>query len=116
MDASVVALITSRLESIDRSITEERRDSAESRRRVYQKLDQQGHAIAEMWSRVEALEKSMNEMSPTVAEFVTRKTQVVTAGKLGLGLWKLGGVILTAAAGFAGALAWLQGFFTDPKP
>ncbi len=115
MDASVVALIANRLDSIDRSITEERRDSAESRRRVYEKLEEQGHDISVISSRVETLEKSINEMTPTVAEFVTYKTQVKVAGSLGSFLWKLGGYILAMASASTAAYVWLQGFFTT-KP
>lgn len=116
MDASVVSLITSRLDSIDRSISEERRDSAESRSRVYEKLEKQGQDLGLISSRVETLEKSINDMSPTVAEFVSYKTNVKVAGSLGQFLWKFGGWVLATASALAASYAWLQGFFTSGKP
>lgn len=115
MEDALVALLTSRLDSIDRSISEEKRDSAESRRRVYEKLEHQDRKIEKILNRLEALEDVTSSMSPTIAEFVTMKTQVVGAGRLGSMLWKAGGYIMTAAVSFASAWAWITGFFSGTK-
>lgn len=113
MDQAIVTLLTNRLDSIDRSIAEERRDSAESRRRVYDKLENQDNKLERIDARVEVLEKALLTMSPTVAEFVTTKEQIRGAGKLGAVLWKIGGFLLAAASGAVGVLAWAQGLFTS---
>lgn len=119
MDQSIVTLITNRLDSIDRSIAEERRDSADSRRRVYEKLesqdaklDSQDRKLERFDARLETLEKALLTMSPAVADYVQTKQKVVGAGRLGAGLWRLGGFVLTAASGAAGYWAWMQGLFT----
>lgn len=113
---NLVTLITSRLDSIDRTMHEDRREAAESRKQVYDKLEEQSSHIALIGSRVQTLEKAIVDMSPTVAEFVTMKAQVQGAGKLGTGLWTIGSWVLTAAVGFVSAWAWLQGFFSNtPK-
>lgn len=116
MDQAVVSLITGRLDSIDRAINEERRDSAESRRRVYEKLEGQDSKLERLDARVETLERTILTMSPTVAEFVDYKAQVRGAGRLGRFLWVCGGFLLTAASSFVAAYAWLAGLFTSGKP
>lgn len=98
MQDAHVTLILDRLGSIERSIENEKRDSSESRRRVYEKLEtlDKKQDITDM--RVEKLEQAITSMSPTVAEFLNYKAQVAGAGRLGKALWRLGGVILGAAA------------------
>lgn len=119
MEQSIVALITSRLDAIDRQITEERRDSSESRRRVYEKLenqdaklDAQDRKLERVDTRLETLEKSLLTLSPQVADYVQTKQKVVGAGRMGVWLWRIGGFVLTAASGAAGAWAWMQGLFS----
>ena len=110
MESNLVTLLTSRLDSIDRAISEEKRDSADSRRRMYEKLEAQDRMMEKVLVRLEPLEALTSPMSPTVSEFVTMKTQVQGAGKAGLFLWRAGGFLLSVAAGAAGMLAYVKGF------
>lgn len=116
MDQSLVTLISGQLESINRSIADERRDSAESRRRVYEKLEKQDEKLERFDARMQTLENAILTMSPTVAEFVTMKTQAQGAGKLGVFVWSTGKVVIATAAGAAATWAWLAGFFSSGKP
>lgn len=100
-NGSAVLLILDRLKSIDETMAEERKSSAVSRQRVYDKLDKTDHMISKIENRVERLEHAITTMSPTVAEFLTYKAQVQGAGKLGKFLWWIGGLLLGAAAALA---------------
>lgn len=112
MQDAHVALILDRLGSIERSIENEKRDSSESRRRVYEKLEtlDKKQDITDL--RVEKLEQAITSMSPTVAEFLNYKAQVTGAGKLGKFLWWVGGIVLgaaaTAAAYWTHVVAWIK--------
>lgn len=116
MDQALVTMISGQLDSINRSIADERRDSAESRRRVYEKLEKQDDSLTRLDARVQTLETAILTMSPTVAEFVTMKTQAQTAGKLGVFVWSTGKVVIATVAGAAATWAWLAGFFGSGKP
>lgn len=123
MDDAHVTLIMGRLDSIERSIVEEKRDSAESRRRVYEKLEgqdrslqQQDRKLERIDTRVETLEKAILTMSPTVAEFVTMKTQAQGAGKLGKFVWSAGKLVIAGAASAAATWAWAANLFGSGKP
>lgn len=113
MQDAFVAMLTSRLDTIDRSISEEKRDSAESRRRVYAKLEEQDKKVEAILRRLSDLEQVTSSMSPTVAEYIEYKSQVKGAGKLGKFLWTLGGYILTIAATAASSWAWAKGYFSS---
>ena len=113
MQDAFVAMLTSRLDTIDRSISEEKRDSAESRRRVYNKLEEQDRKIEAVLTRLTELERVTSSMSPTVAEYIEYKSQVKGAGKLGRFLWFLGGYILTGAATAASTWVWAKGYFAS---
>jgi len=107
MDEVHVTLILSKFDEISRQLSEDRRDSAESRRRTYEKLDSTNASITALDNRVDGLEKSINTMSPTVAEFLEYKSQVRGAGRLGKGLWWLGGFILGAAVALVNGWNWI---------
>lgn len=116
MDQALVTMISGQLDSINRSIADERRDSAESRRRVYEKLEQQDQKLERLDARVQTLENAILTMSPTVAEFVTMKAQAQGAGKLGKFVWSSGKIVIAMAASAAGTWAWVAGFFGSGKP
>lgn len=113
MDDAIVTLLTSRLDSIDRSISEEKRESAESRRRVYQKLEDQERKFEMVIARLTELERVTTNMAPTVKELVALQMQVAAAGRLGNALWGAGKYIISAAVGLAGAWAWFSGFVSN---
>lgn len=114
-DSAALAMVAERLRSIDNQMQEDRRTSSASRQRMYDKLENTDNNIEKLAVRVDALERSLTSISPTVTEFLAYKEQVRGAGKLGRFLWTLGGFILTAAASVAATYAWLASFFTMPK-
>lgn len=95
---SATLLILDRLKSIDETMRMERQSSATSRERIYSKLEQSEGKIDKIENRVEKLEHAITSMSPTVAEFINYKAQVVGARRLGRLLWIVGGFILGIAA------------------
>jgi hypothetical protein len=99
---SATLLILDRLKSIDETMRMERQSSAVSRERIYSKLEQTDGKVDKIENRVEKLEHAITAMSPTVAEFVSYKTQVVGARKLGRVLWVTGGILLGWAAAMVG--------------
>lgn len=107
-----MTLIIDRLSSIERSIENERRDGAESRRRTYDKLETLDKKQDMTDMRIEKLEQAITSMSPTVAEFLNYKAQVTGAGKLGKFLWWVGGIVLgaaaTAAAYWSHVVTWIK--------
>lgn len=113
MEDAVVTLLTSRLDSIDRSIRDEKRESAESRRRVYQKLEDQERKFEMVIARLTELERVTSTMAPTIKELVALRMQVDAAGKLGNFLWGAGRHIIAAAVGLVAAWAWFSGFISN---
>lgn len=101
MDAALhkeIGALTAGLDGIHRELQEAR----EGRRRTYEKLEGMEKRLDRIEFRQEVAEKNLGIMSPTVQEFATMKMQAQGAGKMGAFLWKLGGLILAAAAGAAG--------------
>lgn len=111
MDEVHVTLILSKFDEINRTLAEDRRDSAENRRRMYERQDAIAQNVATVASRVDGLEKSVNSMSPTVAEYLEYKSQVRGAGKLGKFLWFIGGLLLSAAVSLYAGWSWLASLF-----
>lgn len=98
-------MVLNRLADIDRAISDERKDSATSRQRVYEKLDGVDDKLNSMDRRVEKLEVALSSINPTVAEFLTYKANVEGARMLGRFLWVTGGVILGFASSTVIAIA-----------
>lgn len=101
MDDVNAAMLMSRFDEIGRRMSEDRQDSAESRRRIYSKLEQQSAILKDVDSRVLKLERSMDAAAPTLAEYSDIKAQVRGAGRLGKMLWGLGGFVLAIAVTLA---------------
>lgn len=100
-DSATVALLSSvaqEVRDIRRKMDGDARLAAESRRGVYQKLDDHGKSLLDMGHRLRSVEKSVSDATPTLEEFKTYKHQVHGAGKLGRSLWRIGAVLLAAAA------------------
>lgn len=80
-------------------------DRAEkSRKEMYQSVNGIELKLISVEHRITSLEKSFNDVSPTIAEFVVIKNRVQGAGNLGKYLWIFGGVLLSATA-------WVVGIF-----
>lgn len=111
-DDQAVTIILNRLDGLDRKVDDFRKSSEESRGRLHDKVNATNIQIAGLTARVEIAEKAITGMSPTISEFLTYKEQVRGAGKLGRGLWWLGGVILAGAASLSAFITWLLSTFT----
>lgn len=121
MDDAHVQLILSKFDEVNRrqdllaqQMAEDRRESAESRRRVYEKVDDIKHHVSAVSGKVERLESSVASMSPAVTEFVTLKAQAKGAGRLGSSLWWAGGVLLTLAGGLVASWAHVASWLRPP--
>lgn len=91
-----------------RNIEAQLQEARESRKQVYTKLESTDRKVDHLVWRVEALEKNLGTISPTVQEFAAYKMQAQGAGKLGVALWRIGGWVLAAAAGAVSAWAWVS--------
>lgn len=92
-----------------RNIEKQLNEARDSRQQVYTKLESTDRKVDHLVWRVDALEKNLTMISPTVQEFVTYKTQAEGAGKMGRALWWFGGIVLSFSAGAAGVYQWFQG-------
>lgn len=101
MDDVHAAMLMSRFDEISRRMSEDRQDSADSRRRIYAKLEQQSSILKDVDGRVIKLERSMEAAAPTLAEYGEIKAQVRGAGRLGKLLWGIGGFVLAIAVTLA---------------
>lgn len=112
MTDTAITIMLRQIGSLEDLFKEERQTARNSRERLYSKLEEiEKRSDTEFdlikkeqqvqGDRIAALERSMVIMSPTVQEFVELKTNAQVAGRLGKLLWKLGGIIMAAAAGAA---------------
>ena len=88
------------------SIENEMHDAKEARGKVYERIEATNQKVDHLGWRMDALEKTMNNQAPTIAEFLTYKEQVKGAGRLGKFLWAAGGLILGAAVSVSGWFHW----------
>lgn len=105
-EASALALINSALEGVRDDIRDLRVDGSERGRRIYEKFDQQGEALAEQKRELESLqarmtdfEDAMRAAAPALKELSETKLRAEGAGWLGRLLWKLGMALISGAAG-----------------
>lgn len=105
MDDRLFNVIMNRLDKIENTIAEQSSASSLSRQRIYEKAEQTDRKLERVGIEVENVKEVLTTIQPTVQEFVAYKAQVVGAGRLGRGLWWIGGLILTAAASIVSYLA-----------
>jgi len=105
-------LILHQLDQINRQMAEERKASSESRSKVYTRLEQMHVQIVEVVHRVEAVERTVASHSPTIAEYLQVKQQVIGGGKAGKLAWAVGIILLNVIAWLAGLpsalAAWVK--------
>ena len=95
-------LLLDRLRSIEAS-----QSRAEvSRKEQYENIHQLVLVTSKLSDRLNALEKKFEEISPTLTEYNTMKTQAVGAGRLGRFLWAAGTVIM-------GLAVWVATFWDN---
>lgn len=78
-------------------------EAAEARRRGYQAAEETRREIHDLKQRLESLEKSVDAIKPTTAEYAQVRDRVVFAGSLGKAVWSVGKALIAAAAGAAAA-------------
>ena len=84
-------------------LTQQGRDAAESRKKVYERQEKTARDIMMMNHRLDQVEKGIEALKPTSAEYERVRDRVVFAGRLGRVLWSIGKGLLAAAAGAASA-------------
>lgn len=102
-----------RLGGIERSISmiaEEQIRAANKRGEMYASQEATRIEVGEVKGEIRALDKRVSAMEPGFDEYMRLRHQVDGAGKLGRGLWWLGGWIIAAASGLVAFLYWLTGW------
>lgn len=84
-------------------LTEQGKEAAESRRRGYEAAEATRLEIVNIKHRLDGLERSVDAIRPTTAEYAQVRDRVAFAGSLGKALWAVGKQLLAAAAGAAAA-------------
>lgn len=99
-----IKAIFDQLEEIRTSQATDRSNSSESRRRVYDRLNEVSEVLhtmalkqASMDQRMAMMEETYAAAAPTLSEFSKTKQRVVGAGILGRVLWKVGAALLAGA-------------------
>ena len=87
-----------RLENAVETLVSANREANETRGRMFNRIEQVTSHIMEVKGRVDAIERDLNEVKPTVSEFMAWRNRVQGAGMLGRGLWVIGGFLLAVVA------------------
>lgn len=107
-----VARLDERLNSIEKMIAialEEIRSASDGRKRMYEGMESTARDLLKISHRLETVENEVKAIRPTSDEYLQMRERVLGAGKLGYWLWRIGGVLLSAAAGFGAAYTYLTG-------
>lgn len=91
------------------TLTHQGQEAAESRRRVYEGQEATRLEIVGIKHRLDGLERAVEAIKPTSAEFAQVRDRVVFAGSLGRVIWSVGKALIAFAAGAAGAYYTLTG-------
>lgn len=83
--------------------------SNKSRAAVHRRLDEVVDRTAKLEGAVAAVERTMGEVQSVTDGVKKMRERALGAGTLGHWLIRIGGVILSAAGGFAAAYTWLTG-------
>lgn len=124
LNDNLAALVLNRLQAIDKTLAEDRRESSASRKKSYERIEEMGEGVtllrldmSEINHRLNKVETAVETLGPQVAEFVTYKSMAEGAGMFGRALWVIGGLVIAAA--FAIVTAWqnfastISAFFTS---
>lgn len=98
MDEVHVTLILSKFDEINRQLADDRRDSAESRRRMYERMDVMQGDVRDLKQKSSETAKAVEDLVPKVKRFADMEAQAKGAGRLGRALWWIGGVLIGIAA------------------
>lgn len=78
-------------------------EAAEGRRRGYEAAEAMRLEVHDLKRRLDSLEKALEAIKPTTAEYAQVRDRVAFAGTLGKAAWVIGRNLLAAAAGAAAA-------------
>jgi len=81
-------------------ILRELTSASEGRKQQYAAIEEIRGTLVSFDSRMTTVEENLTKFEPTIEEFISIKTKVVGAGKLGKFLWAVGAIILALAAKF----------------
>ncbi|MDH6265558.1 hypothetical protein M2360_000948 [Rhizobium sp. SG_E_25_P2] len=90
--------IDSRMNRMEERMDDEKDAASESRRRIYDRLEQQGSTLITVSHRMEGLEKAVAADSVTLSDFRETRAKAAAAGWVGGWLWRTGKYVLGAAA------------------
>jgi len=89
---------------------EDRLDRAdESRAGMHRRLDEVVMRTTHVETDIMAVKNTVKEMQAVTDEITLVRERVLGAGTLGRWLWRLGTIIVSAAAGAATAYTWMTG-------
>lgn len=104
--------VETRLETIVSKLSEIAADlkaASESRKKVYDNQESLSKQMVGLDWRIQTLEKEVAAFAPTSREYERFRERAIGAGTLGRWLWRLGGLLISAAAGAAAAWTTLTG-------
>lgn len=104
------------MEAVAANVTELKRDietsearSDTSRANVHRRLDEMVMRTTHLETDMQGVKNRVDKVQGVTDEIRALRQQALGAGTLGVWLWKIGGWIITAAAGFMAAYTWLTG-------
>lgn len=111
IESAFVNLVLQRLDQFASQQESDKVTADESRRRLYEKIEALEKSIWNVDHRLELMEKAVTSTSPIFTEFMSYQQRVIGAGIVGRWLWRIGGILLTAAASVAATYGWLASHF-----
>ena len=107
-----IARLDERLKSIERMLVDVvagQKEAIEGRRRGYEAQERTEKEVIGITHRLTSVEKSVDSIRPTTAEFERVRNNVMGAGAFGRFLWAFGKGLIAAAAGAVAAYYSLTG-------
>lgn len=108
--------LTGTIKAVESRVTELQRDMAHSdeksdasRANVHRRLDEVVMRTTSLENDVIGVKNKVERVEGVTDEIRALRQQALGAGTLGVWLWKIGGWVITAAAGFMAAYTWLTG-------
>lgn len=111
-DAERLAVVETKLDTIIKQLGEFAKDQAtagESRKRQYESQEKMSREMLDISYRLQTVEKQVEAFAPTSREYEQMRDRAIGAGTLGRWLWRIGGLLISAAAGAAAAWTTLTG-------
>lgn len=98
MDDTHVMLIMSKFDEINRQMADDRREAGDSRRHMYERMDNMSRDVHDLKHKVNSTAETVNDLAPKVKRYADMEQQAQGAGRLGKLLWWVGGGLLAGAA------------------